>query len=130
MTTPQQFLESFLQEKSAAWAVARPHLSAVHAKFFGEPLSRQSEHYMPLAKVRAVVEDVRRSDSMTAVITRELVRRVDIRTRYRLAASGKSWKIIGIDRECFFCRGTGRSGDSPCQKCGGEGWYEPDRNEV
>lgn len=130
MTTPQQFLESFLLEKTAAWAEARPHLSAVHAKFFGEPLSRHSEHYMPLARVRAVVDDVRRSDRMTAVITREHVRRVDIRIRYRLAAVGESWKIVGIDHECFRCRGTGQVGDSRCQKCNGEGWYELEIDAV
>lgn len=130
MATPQQFLESFLQEKTAAWAVARPHLSTVHAKFFGEPLSRHSEHFMPLERVRAVVEAVRQSDGMTAVITREHVRRADIRTRYRLAAVGESWKIVGIDHECFLCRGTGQSGDSRCQKCNGEGWYELDRDAV
>ena len=32
--------------------------------------------------------------------------------------------IIGIDHECFMCRGTGLSGGSRCQKCGGEGWYD------
>jgi hypothetical protein len=130
MATPQQFLESFLQEKTAAWAVARPHLSAVHAKFFGEPLSQHSEHYMPLERVRAVVEDVRQSDGMTTVITCEHVRRVDFRKRYRLAAAGESWKIVGIDHECFLCRGTGQVDGSRCQKCDGEGWYELDRDAV
>jgi hypothetical protein len=130
MTTPQQFLESYLEEKTAAWAVARPHLSAVHATYFGEPLSRHAEQFMPRATVRAVVEDVRQSDGGASAVTREHFPTADIRTRYRLAVSGDSWKIIGIDRECFLCRGTGQSGDSRCLKCDGEGWYERDRGEV
>src|SRR5436190_19113636 len=109
MSTPRQFLECFLQEKTAAWAVARPHLSAVHSKYFGEPLSQQAERFMPRATVRAEVEDERQSDGTASAVTREHFPTADIRTRYRLAASGESWKIIGIDRECFFCRGTGQS---------------------
>lgn len=130
MTTPQQFLEDFLQEKTAAWAEARPRLTAVYAKYFGEPLLHHGERFMPRAAARAVIEDVKQSDGVASAVARERWARTDIRTRYRLAASGESWKIIGIDRECFLCRGAGRSGDSRCQKCGGEGWYESDRDAV
>ena len=130
MATPQQFLESFLQEKTAAWAVARPHLSAVHARYFGEPLSQHAERFMPRESVRAVVEDVRQSDGVASAVAREHWASADIRTRYRLAASGESWRIIGIDQECFLCRGTGESGGSRCQKCDGEGWCEPNSDSV
>jgi hypothetical protein len=130
MTTPQQFLEGFLQEKTAAWAEARPRLTTVYTKYFGEPLSKHAERFMPRATLRAVVEDVQQSDGVASAVAREHWARTDIRTRYRLAASGESWMIIGIDQECFMCRGTGRSGDSGCQKCGGEGWCEPDRDAV
>ena len=78
---------------------------------------------MPVERVRAAVENVRHAHGIATVITREHVRNTDIRTRYRLAAVGESWKIVGIDHECFLCRGTGQSGDSRCQKCDGEGWY-------
>jgi hypothetical protein len=128
MTTPQQFLEGFLQEKTAAWAEARPHLTTVYAKYFAEPLSQRAERFMPREAVQAVIEDVKQSDSVASAVAREHFKSADLRTRYRLAASGESWKIVGIDHECFFCRGTGQSGDSRCQKCGGEGWYEPDRD--
>jgi hypothetical protein len=129
MNTPQQFLECFLQEKSKAWGEARPHLRAVYSKYFGDPLARQAEHFMPRETVRAVVEDVRESNGAVSVIAREHFRTADIRTRYRLAASGESWKIVGIDHECMLCRGTGVSGGSRCQKCNGEGWYEPERDD-
>jgi len=58
---------------------------------------------MPADTVRAVVEDVRQSDGVASAVTREHVGSADIRTRYRLAAAGESWKIVGIDRECFLC---------------------------
>jgi hypothetical protein len=122
MITPQQFLESFLQEKTAAWAEARPRLTTVYAKYFGEPLSQHAERFMPRAAVRAVVEDVKQSDGSGSAVARELWASADIRMRYRLVASGESWKIIGIDHECFMCRGTGESGGTRCQKCAGEGW--------
>src|SRR5262245_16925267 len=130
MTTPQQFIESFLRDKAAAYSDTRMRLAPVYAKYFGEPLSAHTEHFMPRDTVRAVVEDVRQSDGTASAVTRERVRRAEMRTRYRLAAVGENWKIVGIDRECFFCRGSGRSGGSQCQKCDGEGWYEPDRDAV
>ena len=43
---------------------------------------------------------------------------------------GESWTIIGIDRECVLCRGTGQSGGSRCQKCDGEGWYDSTTNAA
>ena len=85
---------------------------------------------MPLERVRAVVDGVRQSGGVTAVITREQVKKVDIRRRYRLAGVGESWKIVGIDHECFLCQGTGQAGDSRCQKYNGEGWYELDIDAV
>ena len=124
MTTPQQFLESFLQEKTAAWAEARPRLITVFTKYFGEPLSQHADRYMTRDAVRAVVEDVRQSNGVATAVARENFRTADIRTRYRLAAVGESWKIIGIDRECAFCHGTGRAASSPCQHCDGEGWHD------
>ena len=128
MTTPQQFLEWFLQEKTAAWAEARPHLKAVYKKYFGEPLSQHAEYFMPKETVRAVVEDVKQSDGIASAVTRERFRTGDLRTRYRLAASGENWRTIGIDRECFMCRGTGQSNGARCQQCNGEGWHEPTRD--
>ena len=130
MTTPQQFLESFLREKAAAYSDARTRLSPVYAKYFGEPLAQHAERFMPKDTVRAIVEDVRHSNGSASAVTRERFASADIRTRYRLTAVGESWKIIGIDRECFLCRGTGQSGGSRCQKCDGEGWYGPDRDVV
>ena len=130
MTTPQQFLECFLQEKTAAWAEARPRLTNVYTKYFGEPLSQHAERFMPRDAVRAVIEEVKQSDGVASAVAREHFKSADLRARYRLAASGESWKIVGIDQECFLCRGTGQSGASRCQKCGGEGWYEPDRDAA
>jgi hypothetical protein len=131
MTTPQQFLESCLVERTAAFAEARVHLATVFAKYFGEPLLGHADFFMPRDTVRAVLEDVTQSGGVASGVTRERVRSADIRTRYRLAAIGESWKIVGIDRECFLCRGSGQSSDgSRCLKCDGEGYYEPDRDAV
>jgi len=85
---------------------------------------------MPRDKVGAVVEDVKQSAGSTRVITREHFSSGDSRMRYHLAALGQSWKIVRIDRECFLCRGTGQAGSAPCQKCDGEGWYDPRRDDA
>jgi hypothetical protein len=132
MTTPQQFLESFLQEKTAAWAEARPHLTAVYSKYFGEPLLQHANYFMPMPRdtVHAVVEDVRQSDGVASAVTSERFKTAALRTRYRLAASDESWRIIGIDRECFWCHGTGQSNGSSCQQCNGEGWHQPARDAA
>ena len=130
MTTPQQFLESFLREKAAAYTETRARLTPVYTKYFGEPLLQHAQQFMPADTVRAVVEDVRQSDGIASAVTRERGRNADLRTRYRLAANGESWRIVGIGHECFPCRGTGQSDGSRCQKCEGEGYYEPDRNAV
>ena len=34
-------------------------MSAVHSKYFGEPLSQHAEYFMPHDKVRTVIEDVK-----------------------------------------------------------------------
>jgi len=128
MTTPQQFIESFLQEKAAAYAETRARLGPVYTKYFGEPLLQHAEQFMPRDTVRAVVEDVRQSDGVASAVTRERFRSADIRTRYRLTTIGESWRIIGIDRECFLCGGAGQSGGLRCQKCDGEGWYDSTSN--
>jgi len=130
MTAPQQFLESFWREKAAAYTETRARLTPVYAKYFGEPLLQHAQQFMPADTVRAVVEDVKQSDGIASAVTRERFRSADLRTRYRLAADGESWRIVGIDRECFMCRGTGQSDGARCQKCDGEGYYEPDRDAV
>ena len=124
MITPRQFIESFLQEKAAAWAEARGPLSGVHNKYFGEPLSKHAEYFMPPDKVRTVIEDVKQSDTIASAVARDHLQTGDIRKRYRLVAFGRSWRIIGIDRECFGCRGTGNFGGGRCRTCNGEGWCD------
>jgi hypothetical protein len=127
MATPKQFLESFLQEKASVYAQANVHLAPVYAKYFGEPLSQRSRDFLLGHKNEAVVEDVKQTaDSATAII-RLHFKTADIRTRYHLAPFGETWKIVRIDRECFWCRGTGQAGSSQCQKCDGEGWNDTSR---
>ncbi len=79
---------------------------------------------MPRETIRAEVENVQKLDYVTTVVAREHFGTRILRTRYRLAAVGESWKIIGIDRECFFCRSTGKIAGSVCQHCNGEGWHD------
>jgi hypothetical protein len=122
--TPQQFIESFLREKAGAYSETHAQLAPVLAKYFGEPLFQHAEDFMPSGTARAIIADVRQSEGASSAVVREHFRSADLRTRYRLAADGETWKIIGIDRECFLCGGTGQSGGSSCQKCGGEGWYD------
>jgi hypothetical protein len=128
MITPQQFLGSFLREKAAAYAEANALLAPVHAKYFGEPLSKHAHDFLLRDGVELVVEDVRQNGASASLITRERFRAGDVRIRYHLESKGESWKIVRIDRECFLCRGTGRSGGAVCQKCNGEGWYDPREN--
>jgi hypothetical protein len=106
MITPRQFLECFLHDKAAAWNEARRPLRAVYGRYFGEPLSQHADHFMPRAAAQAEIEDVRQSDCTASAVTREHLVTADVRTRYRLSASGASWRIVGIDRECFVCRAS------------------------
>ncbi len=93
-------------------------------------MTRHAERFMPRDAMRAVIEDARQSDNVASVVAREHFKSADLRTRYRLAALGESWKIVGIDHECLLCQGTGQCRGSRCHKCGGDGWYEPDRDAV
>ena len=128
MTTPQQFLESFLREKTAIYAEANTRLSPVYMNYLGEPLSQHTAEFLLQDKPEITFDDVSQNADSAVVTTRQHFRSRDIRRRYHLAALGENWKIVRIDWECFCCNGTGRSGDSRCQKCNGEGWYEPRRN--
>jgi hypothetical protein len=130
MNTPQQFLETFLQAKASVYADANVHLSPVYAKFFGEPLSQRARDFMLPDRVEDVIEDVKQSAGSVRAITRRHFKTADISKRYHLAPDGKTWKIVRIDRECFWCHGTGQSGSSRCQKCDGEGWHDTTNNAA
>ena len=127
MSAPQQFLESFFREKLAIYADANIRLTPVYAKYFGEPLSQRAHDFLLLDRMREVIDDVKESADSAVIITSiksERLAGASIRTRYHLAALGADWKITRIDRECLYCRGTGQSGQTPCQHCGGEGWTD------
>jgi len=128
MSTPQQFLEAFFQERATAYAEANVCLAPIYNKYFGDPLSKHARDFLLRDRVEAVFEDVKQSAESARANTREHFRACDIRTRYHLAAAGERWKIIRIDRECFLCHGTGRSQMMVCQKCEGEGWYDSRKN--
>ena len=126
MNTPQQFIEAFLQEKATIYGDANARLEPVYKGYFGEPLLQRSDNF--LLRDRQVVDEVKQSSASAIVITRAHFKTADIRMRYHLSAVGGSWKIVRFDRECFICRGTGRSGNTACQKCAGEGWYDTREN--
>jgi DnaJ-class molecular chaperone len=130
MVTPQQFLESFLQEKASVYAQANLHLAPVYAKYFGEPLSQRAQDFMLGHKIEVVVEDVKQAADSASAIIRDHFRTGDIRTRYHLASFGETWKIIRVDRECLRCRATGGSEGPRCPKCGGEGWYDTSKDAA
>ena len=127
MSTPQQFLESFLHEKLAIYADANVRLAPMFARYFGEPLLDRAGDFLLLARMREVIDDVAESAGSALVVTSiqsERFAGASIRARYHLAATGETWKITRIDRQCVYCRGTGQSGQAPCQQCGGEGWND------
>ena len=126
MNTPQQFIEAFLQEKAAIYRDANARLEPVYRQYFGEPLLQGSGRF--LLRQRQVVDEVKQSSGSATVITRAHFKTADFRARYHLSAAGDSWKIVRIDRECFICRGTGRSGNTACATCAGEGWYDTREN--
>jgi hypothetical protein len=126
MSTPKQFIEAFLQEKAAIYADANTRLERVYRGYFGEPLVQRSNSF--LLRDRQLVDEVKQSSGSVTVITRAHFKTADIRKRYHLSAVGESWRIVRIDRECFFCRGTGRSGNTACEKCAGEGWHDTEEN--
>ena len=128
MTTPQEFLESFLNEKAAVFGLANARLEPVYARYFGEPLSRHSDSFL-LRDRQAVDEVQQQSPTSALVVTRAHFKTADMRARYHLSAVGESWKIVRVDRECFICHGTGRTGTTACKKCAGEGWYDPRQEE-
>jgi hypothetical protein len=132
MTTPQQFLQSFWQAKVDAYADANVRLEAVHAQYFGEPLLKHAHDFMMRDQVRTVVEEVQQSRATVIVVAREPISAdARMRNRYHLSADGESWKITRIDRECLYCRGTGRvERTASCQMCDGDGWYDPRKNAV
>ena len=126
MKTPQQFIEAFVRAKVTIYSDANARLEPVYREYFGEPLLQRSDKF--LLGDRQVVDEVTQSSASATVITRAHFKTADIRARYHLLAIGDSWKIVRIDRECFICRGTGRSGTTACKKCAGEGWYDTGEN--
>jgi hypothetical protein len=122
MVTPQQFVEAFVQEKTTVYGEANARLEPLYRSYFGEPLVQRTKRF--LLHDRQVVDEVKQSEAGALVITRSHFPTADWRARYHLSAVGESWKIVRIDRECFICRGTGRSDTTACWSCGGEGWCD------
>ena len=123
--TPQQFVESFLREKAAAWGEARAYLKPVFSNYFGNPLLEYSERFMPRTSDVVIGDgDVTQTNGGACVITHERIQTLDLRVRYRLEATGDTWKIVGIDRLCVRCRGTGQFRNAKCELCDGEGFRD------
>lgn len=129
MTTPQEFLSSFLRQQAMAYAEANKRLLPLHAEYFGDPLSQRSRDFLLRDKVKAVIESVKESSSAAVIVTREHFSTADLRFRYHLAVVGEDWKIVRIERQCIFCHGTGLFGSGTCKKCGGEG-YDDHRTKT
>ena len=113
-----------MQEKALIYAQANVHLAPVYTKYFGEPLSQRTHDFLLGPKMGAVVEDVKQTANYASAVIRQHFKTSDLRTRYQLAPFGETWKIVRIDRECFYCRGTGQVESSRCQECDGEGWID------
>ena len=120
MATPQECLEAFLLEKARIFADANVRLERLYSEYFGEPLLQQVGDF--LLRDRQVVDEVTQVESLATIVTRAGFKTADIRRRYHLEADGQNWKIVGMDRTCFACGGTGRCGKEACARCGGEGW--------
>jgi hypothetical protein len=101
MTTPQQFIEAFLQKKASIYSDANARLEPVYAQFFGEPLLRQVDSF--LLRDKQLVDQVKQSAGSATVITRAHFKTADLLTRYHLSAVGESWKIVRLDHQCFIC---------------------------
>src|SRR5437867_9508356 len=99
MSTPRQFVESFLQEKAAAYAETNVRLSSVHSKYFGNPLLQHAGSFLIRDPSQAVIEEVTQSGRSVVIVTREPAPRDTIlRYRYHLSADGEDWKIVRIDQ--------------------------------
>jgi hypothetical protein len=128
MKSPQEVLESFLREKAEIFADADKRLAPLHAKYFGQPLLPNASDFLLRDTAQAVFEDVAVSEGLAKITTLERIKTHDLRMRYHLAKSGATWKIVRIDRECFYCQRTGKRSGAQCSVCGGEGWFDPRRN--
>lgn len=47
MTTPQDTIESFLQEQAAAYAEAKRRLQPLYSRCFGGPLTSRIDYFLP-----------------------------------------------------------------------------------
>jgi DnaJ-class molecular chaperone len=128
MTPPQEFLEAFFREKAEVYADANTRLEPLLVRYFGEPLSQRTQGF--LLSDRQVVDEVFRSGSSAKVTTRARYPTADLRQRFHLTAVGESWKIVRIDRQCFYCQGTGRQRNEVCRQCRGEGWCDTYQKNV
>jgi hypothetical protein len=134
MTTPQQFLESFFEEKIAIYTDANVRLAPVLERYFGKPLSERIRDFLLLDRVNEVFDEVKESADSAIIITSIKSERrpgASLRKRYHLATVNGEWKIMRIDSlMCVYCGGTGQSEQGPCQHCGGEGWADTSKGKA
>jgi len=127
MTPPQAFLAAFLREKADVYAEADERLAPLYTKYFGQPLLDHSEDFLLRDSSQAVFENAVEAESSATITTVEHLKTADLRMRYHLGKVCDTWKILAIDRECFYCQRTGQSSGAKCPVCAGEGWYDPRR---
>ena len=70
MTTPQEFVSSFLRERAAVYAEANTRLTPLHLKYYGEPLSQHADDFLLHDTASPVFEEVKHSATSASVITR------------------------------------------------------------
>ena len=125
MNTARQCLESFFEERAAAYAQTNVILASVFKEYFGEPLLKRASDFMPGDKPAAVIETIVESSDSASVIVREDCKAGSIRTRFHLCSDGHEWRISRIEHECFHCGGSGSLRGELCKKCSGQGWHNP-----
>lgn len=115
----QNYFEARTEMQRALGGLYEPLAARFHARNY-TPFDQEGS--LASSQAERVVSVVTSGATSEAITSGSLGS--DHRLRYRLSASGDSWRITSIEIECGVCHGPGKrqSTQQDCRVCKGAGW--------
>jgi hypothetical protein len=123
MKSVQDFLSEYFRLRTESHKVSCASFVPVIERFFAQGYDPFNPKLSIARSAAEKVLAVSASEGFTEVTTSGFTDG-QWRARYRLIASGDTWRISSVEWECGVCHGSGRSknGSHECKLCKGKGW--------
>ena len=122
MTSPEQFFEDYVRERTAFYEAEMQHLAPLREKFFAPHCTYDGRIGMvENSRAERITRTIQEGNATVLETTgRHQSGRLPL--RYHLIPATDSWRINEVEMRCPNCSIIGTS-ESGCRLCGGKGWF-------